>query len=215
VFPYSSHLTPAGKVRRLLYLGSVTTGFVLTLLLSSSVAAAQAAASAATCPSTALSQPFAQWGDSSSYELIAGGSFEGSLSGWTLSGGAQKVAGSEPYGVTGAVGSFSLGLPVGASAQSPFTCVEAGYKTFRFFARNTGTASKILVQVVYQTPIGLVSVPVGTITSSSGWQPTPAMPTGAAVAGLLMGGTAQMALRFTALAGTSAIDDVFVDPRMR
>jgi hypothetical protein len=215
VFPYSSHLTPAGKVRRLLCLGSVTTGFVLTLLLSSSVAAAQAAASAATCPSTALSQPFAQWGDSSSYELIAGGSFEGSLSGWTLSGGAQKVAGSEPYGVTGAVGSFSLGLPVGASAQSPFTCVEAGYKTFRFFARNTGTASKILVQVVYQTPIGLVSVPVGTITSSSGWQPTPAMPTGAAVAGLLMGGTAQMALRFTALAGTSAIDDVFVDPRMR
>jgi hypothetical protein len=215
VFPYSSHLTSAGKVRRLLCLGSVTTGFVLTLLLSSSVAAAQAAASAATCPSTALSQPFAQWGDSSSYELIAGGSFEGSLSGWTLSGGAQKVAGSEPYGVTGAVGSFSLGLPVGASAQSPFTCVEAGYKTFRFFARNTGTASKILVQVVYQTPIGLVSVPVGTITSSSGWQPTPAMPTGAAVAGLLMGGTAQMALRFTALAGTSAIDDVFVDPRMR
>jgi hypothetical protein len=215
VFPYSSHLTPAGKVRRLLCLGSVTTGFVLTLLLSSSVAAAQAAASAATCPSTALSQPFAQWGDSSSYELIAGGSFEGSLSGWTLSGGAQKVAGSEPYGVTGAVGSFSLGLPVGASAQSPFTCVEAGYKTFRFFARNTGTASKILVQVVYQTPIGLVSVPVGTITSSSGWQPTPAIPTGAAVAGLLMGGTAQMALRFTALAGTSAIDDVFVDPRMR
>jgi hypothetical protein len=215
VFPYSSHLTPAGKVRRLLCLGSVTTGFVLTLLLSSSVAAAQAAASAATCPSTALSQPFAQWGDSSSYELIAGGSFEGSLSGWTLSGGAQKVAGSEPYGVTGAVGSFSLGLPVGASAQSPFTCVEAGYKTFRFFARNTGAASKILVQVVYQTPIGLVSVPVGTITSSSGWQPTPAMPTGAAVAGLLMGGTAQMALRFTALAGTSAIDDVFVDPRMR
>ena len=125
------------------------------------LASAQAAASTATCPSAALSQPFAKWGDSNSYELIAGGSFEGSLSGWTLSGGAQKVAGSEPYGVTGTIGSFSLGLPAGASAQSPFTCVEAGYKTFRFFARNTGTASKILVQVVYQTPIGLVSVSVG------------------------------------------------------
>jgi hypothetical protein len=219
VFPYSSHLTPAGKVRRLLCLGSATTGFFLTLLASSFVVSAQAAsttsAGTATCPSAALSQPFAQWGDSSSYELVAGGSFEGSLSGWTLSGGAQKVAGSEPYGVTGTVGSFSLGLPAGASAQSPFTCVEAGYKTFRFFARNTGTASKILVQVVYQTPIGLVSVPVGTVTSSSGWQPTPAMPTGAALAGLLMGGTAQMALRFNAVTGNSAIDDVFVDPRMR
>jgi hypothetical protein len=41
------------------------------------------------------------------------------------------------------------------------------------------------------------------------------MPTGAAVAGLLLGGTAQMALRFTDTSGTSAIDDVFVDPRMR
>jgi hypothetical protein len=215
VFPYSSHLTPAGKVRRLLCLRSATTGFVLALLVSSFATSAQAAVSTATCPGAALSQPFAQWGDSSSYELIAGGSFEGSLSGWTLSGGSQKVAGSEPYGVTGAVGSFSLGLPAGASAQSPLTCVEVGYRTFRFFARNTGAAAKILVQVVYQIPIGLVSVPVGTITSSSGWQPTPAMPTGAAIAGLLMGGTAQMALRFTALTGSSAIDDVFVDPRMR
>jgi hypothetical protein len=206
-------------VRRLLCLGGATTSFFLTLLASSFVVSAQAAsttsASTATCPSAALSQAFARWGDSSSYELVAGGSFEGSLSGWTLSGGAQKVAGSEPYGATGTVGSFSLGLPAGASAQSPFTCVEAGYKTFRFFARNTGTASKILVQVVYQTPIGLVSVPVGTVTSSSGWQPTPAMPTGAGLAGLLMGGTAQMALRFTAVTGNSAIDDVFVDPRMR
>ncbi len=168
-----------------------------------------------TCPAVTLTQPFLGWGDSSSYELVAGGSFEGSLSGWTLSGGAQKVAGSEPYGATGTVGSFSLGLPAGASAQSPFTCVEAGYKTFRFFARNIGAVSKVLVQVVYQTPIGLVSVPVGGVTSSNGWQPTPAMPTGAALAGLLMGGTAQMALRFTAVTGNSAIDDTFVDPRMR
>jgi hypothetical protein len=167
------------------------------------------------CSAVTLTQPFIRWGDSSSYELIAGGSFEGSLSGWTLSGGAQKVAGSEPYGATGTVGSYSVGLPAGASAQSPFTCVEASYKTFRFFARNTAATSKILVQVVYKTPIGLVSVPVGTVTSSSGWQPTSAMPTGAALAGLLMGGTAQMALRFTAVSGTSAIDDVFVDPRMR
>jgi len=176
---------------------------------------AAGASAARACPVATLTQPFLKWGDSSSYQLVAGGSFEGSLSGWTLSGGAQKVAGSEPYGATGTVGSYSLGLPPGASAQSPFTCVEASYKTFRLFARNTGASSKILVQVVYQTPLGLVSVSVGTVTSSNGWQPTPVMPTGAGVAGLLMGGTAQMALRFTAASGSSAIDDVFVDPRMR
>ena len=178
-------------------------------------AAAQGAPVARTCPAVTLSQPFLMWGDSSSYALVAGGSFEGSLVGWTMSGGAQKVAGSEPYGATGAVGSSSLGLPAGASAQSPFTCVEASYKTFRFFARNTGTASKVLVHVTYQTPIGLVSVPVGTVTLTNGWQPTPAMPTGAQLAGGLLGGTAQMALTFTAVTGNSAIDDVFVDPRMR
>jgi hypothetical protein len=41
------------------------------------------------------------------------------------------------------------------------------------------------------------------------------MLTGSVVGGLLSGGTAQVALRFTALLGTSNIDDVFIDPRMR
>jgi hypothetical protein len=215
VFPYSSHPTPTGMVRRLLCLISASTGIVFTLLASLSLASAQAATSTATCPSSPLSQPFLQWGDSNSYTLVAGGNFEGSLAEWTLARGAQRAAGSEPYGVTGALGSSSLSLPAGATAQSPFTCVEASYKTFRFFARNTGTASKVLVHVTYQTPIGLVSVPVGIVTLTNGWQPTPAMPTGAQLAGGLLGGTAQMALTFTAVTGNSVIDDVFVDPRMR
>jgi hypothetical protein len=33
--------------------------------------------------------------------------------------------------------------------------------------------------------------------------------------GLLHGGTAPMAIRFTALTGSSQIDDVYVDPHMR
>jgi hypothetical protein len=202
-------------VRRLLCLISASTGIVLTLLASLSLASAQAAAGTATCPSSPLSQPFAQWGDSSSYQLVSGGSFEGSLAGWTLGSSVQKVAGSESYGVTGVVGSSSLSLPAGSTAQSPFTCVDASYRTFRFFARNTGATSKVLVHVTYQTPIGLVSVPVGIVTATSGWQPTPAMPTGAQIAGQLLGGTAQMALTFTAVTGNSVIDDVFVDPRMR
>jgi hypothetical protein len=218
VFSYSSR-PRSGRMPRWaprpslsLCLTSMLAGLTVIVLPAAS---AQAAPASTTCPTSALSQPFLRWGDSSSYELVTGGSFEGSLSGWTLSSGASKVAGSESFGVTGAVGSSSLGLAAGASAQSPFTCVDASYKTFRFFARNTGAASRVLVQVVYQTPIGLVSVPVGSVTPASGWQPTPAMPTGAAVAGLLLGGTAQMALRFTDLSGASAIDDVFVDPRMR
>ncbi len=173
--------------------------------------------SASTCPTSAQSQPFLKWGDSNSYQLVAGGDFEGSLSGWTLSHGAAQAAGSETYGVTGAVGKDSLSLPsAGASAQSPFTCVSASDPTFRFFARSEGALASVSVAVVYPTPFGVIAVTVGTVTPSGGWQPSAAMPTGAAIAGALSSnGTAQMALRFTALSGSSRIDDVFVDPRMR
>jgi hypothetical protein len=166
------------------------------------------------CNEAGVSQPFARWGDDSSYELMAGGDFEGTLAGWSLSGGAERVAGSEPYGATGAVGSYSLQLPAGASAQSPFTCVDAAYPTFRFFARNDTLLSTVLVQVVYRTPLGTLALPLGAVALSGSWQPTLPMLTGSVVLGVLSEGTAQVALRFTAEAGPSQIDDVFVDPRM-
>ncbi len=181
-----------------------------------SAAPAQAALlSTAACNEASLSQPFLKWGDASTYELAPGGDFEGSLAGWSLSGGAQRVPGSEPYGATGSVGSYSLGLPAGASAQSPFTCVDAAYPTFRFFARDDSLLASVLVQVVYQTPVGTVALPLGAVALSGSWQPTLPMLTGSVVAGVLSEGTAQVALRFTALLGDSQIDDVFVDPHMR
>jgi hypothetical protein len=179
-------------------------------------AASQAALlSTGACNEAALSQPFLRWGDANQYELVPGGNFEGSLTGWTLGGGAQRVAGSEPYGATGAVGSYSLALPPGATAQSPFTCVNASYPSFRFFARNEGLAATVLVQVVYQTALGDVGLPLGVVALSGEWEPTLPMLTGSVVGGLLANGTAQVALRFTALTGGSRIDDVFIDPRMR
>ena len=49
-----------------------------------------------------------------------------------------------------------------------------------------------------------------------GWGPCPKLGvTGAALATELTSGTAQLALRFTAVSGSSRIDDVFLDPRMR
>jgi hypothetical protein len=187
-----------------------------TLVLAVICAApAQAALiSTGACSEASLSQPFAPWGDTSSYELVSGGDFEGSLSGWTLSGGAQRVSGSEPFAVTGALGAYSLALPAGASAQSPFTCVDAAYPTFRLFARDDGLASTLVAQVVYQTALGEVVLPLGAVALSGEWQPTLPMLTGSIVTGALSGGTAQVALRFTALTGHSQIDDVFVDPRM-
>jgi hypothetical protein len=198
-------------------LGLTLTFALAGLMLSTCFAGSAQAAllSTGACNEAALSQPFLRWGDSNSYELVPGGDFEGSLSGWTLSGGAQRAAGSEPYGATGSVGAYSLALQAGASAQSPSICVNASYPSFRFFARNHGLASTVLVQVVYQTVLGPVSLPLGAVALSGEWEPTLPMLTGSVVGGLLSGGTAQVALRFTALTGSSNIDDVFVDPRMK
>ncbi len=201
---------------------AATSRFIIPLLLAAlavlllAVPSAHAALlSGGACNEASLSQPFAQWGDTNSYELVPQGDFEGSLSQWSLSGGAHRTPGSEPYGVTGGVGQSSLALPPGAAAQSPYTCVNASYPTFRFFARNGGLLSTVLVQVVYKTLLGPVALPLGAVALSGTWQPTLPMLTGSVAAGLLSGGTAQVALRFTALTGESQIDDVFIDPRMR
>jgi hypothetical protein len=203
------------RLRSRLARAPLAVAFAASLMAALSAAPAQAALiSTGACNEAALSQPFLRWGDTSSYELVAGGDFEGSLAGWTLSGGAQRVTGSEPYGASGSVGAYSLDLPAGASAQSPFTCVDAAYPTFRFFARNEGLLSTVVAQVVYKTVLGTVTLPLGAVALSEEWEPTLPMLTGSIVTGVLSGGTAEVALRFTALTGASRIDDVFVDPRM-
>jgi hypothetical protein len=184
------------------------------------LAAFPAASSAAlistgACDEASLSQPFKPWLDSGQYKLVPGGSFEDGAPGWTLSGGATVVSGSEPFGATGSVGSHSLYLPAGASAESPSTCVDAAYPEFRLFARNSGLLSTLVVQVVYDDPIvGRVVLPVGAVALSKSWGPSLPMLTASAIQGVLKNGVAQVSLRFTATLGGSTIDDVYVDPRL-
>ena len=180
-----------------------------------SVAPAQAAVlSTSACDNSALTQPFLHWGDANEYKLVPGGTFETGTAGWTLTGGAGLVSGSEPYGASGSIGSASLYLPSGATAQSPYTCVNAAYPLMRFFARTSGLLSTVAVELIYHDPIlGPTPIPAGLVTLSGTWQPTLPMLTLSAVPGLLNGGTAQVAVKFTALTGASRIDDVFIDPR--
>ena len=209
-----SFLASLNSLRRLLPLG------LLGALAAVAVPAASANAaliSTDACDNATLTQPFAQFGDTNQYKLVPGGDFEGSLSGWALSGGAHLVADSEPFGATGKVGNSSRYLPAGASVQSPYTCVDAAYPMFRFFGRNNGLLSIVAVSIVYKEPlVGAVAVPVGTVALSGSWGPSSQMFTLAAVQGivngLLTGKTPQVALRFTAVTGSSQIDDVFIDP---
>jgi hypothetical protein len=201
--------------RRLVLTGLV--GALALICIPAASANAAALINTDACDSAALTQPFAQFNDSNYYKLVPGGDFEGSLTGWTLTGGAKRVSGSEPFRATGSVGKSSIYLPAGGSVQSPYTCVDFAYPTFRFFAKNNGLLSTVLVSVVYKEPLlGPVAVPIGTVLLSPSWAPTAPMLTVSEVQslvnGLLARGTPQVALKFTALTGSSQIDDVFVDP---
>jgi hypothetical protein len=155
------------------------------------------------CNGATLSQAFAPWSDPSWYELAPGGDFESSA--WTLTGGAQITPGSEPYAATGTLGSSSLSLPAGASAQSPTTCVDAAYPTVRFFMAGTGVVALSIVDH------GL-AIPAGVAIATGSWEPTAVMVTEAPLLGLLSAGTAPVSLRLTTLLGDPQIDDVFIDP---
>lgn len=171
-----------------------------------------AAISLSACNGSSLSQPFLPWGDSSRYKLVNGGDFEGPLSGWSLRGSAAVVAGSEPTGATGSVGSSSLALPPGSSVQSPVTCADAPHPTFRFFIRSASPGSTLAVSAVYPVPLRPSTVPVYVVKPGTSWSPTMPMLTGPATGGLPHNGSAPVSFRFTELTGTSQIDDVFVDP---
>jgi hypothetical protein len=155
------------------------------------------------CNPSALSQPFARWLDFADYELAPSGDFESS--GWTLTRGARLAAGSEPYAATGTLGSSSLSLPTGSSAESPPTCVDAAYPSIRFFIAGTGSVAVDVVD-------GGSVIPVGVAVAGGEWSPTPMMLTLSVVLGAQSGGTAEVSLTFTGLSGDPKIDDVFVDP---
>jgi hypothetical protein len=155
------------------------------------------------CGVAPLSQPFVRWLDPASYELAPGGDFE--TPAWTLSGGARRVAGSEPFAATGTLGSWSLSLPAGSSAESPSTCVDAAYPTIRFFSSGIGL---VAVTVVY----GDLSLPAGVDVATGGWAPSLPMLTDSALTALAPDGSAPVSVRLTTLAGDVRVDDVFVDP---
>ena len=85
------------------------------------------------------------------------------------------------------------------------TCVDAAYPTVRFFMAGRGLVAVSIVDD------GL-AVPAGVAGALGGWQPTPVMVTESPLLGVLSGGTAQVSLQLTALAGDPQIDDVFIDP---
>jgi hypothetical protein len=174
-----------------------------------------AAAAFAACPSQPVSTPFTQWGDTSNYFLIPGGSFEGTPGqvGWSLSN-ASLTAGNEPFDVNDSTDGQSLTINAGGSATSPYFCVDNSMPDLRLLAQQAAAGSDLKIAALVQTPSGVNAYSVGDVADGSipSWAPTSPI-TGNS--GAIPDGTSLMvALRFTVpgAAGSWQIDDAYVDP---
>jgi hypothetical protein len=158
----------------------------------------------------ATSQPFSQFGDSRLYTFGTNGGLESGTTGWSVTG-ASVVAGNETYFVHSSGDRHSLSLPAGATATTPQLCMGTTSTVVRFFDRS-GNGGRVRVQIVMRNIFGQVLGVVDwtTITGTSGWQPSPSLLNLDSLLGLL--GVSSIQLKFTAMSGTTQIDDVYVDP---
>jgi hypothetical protein len=201
-----------GLMRRVLL--AAVTAVAMTGAIAAPANAGILTAPVTDCGDESLSQPFAGFGDTSHYKVVKGGSFEGSLDGWSLMGGAKVVSGNEPWKVGGASHAKSLVLPAGSSVITPPACVGLAEPTLRFFAKkNSGLLTTLAVSVWVKTSLGLeVPVPVGVVLANGQWKATPKMLIVANLLPLLPGDRTPVAFQFTPLLGSWQIDDVYVDP---
>jgi hypothetical protein len=193
---------------------SFTGGLVGATLL---IGALPAVASAG-CPAGSTSQPFFRWLDLASYSQVPGGSFESGTTGWSLTN-AKVVNGNESYSVQG--GMRSLSLKAGAVAVSPSFCLDITEPTFRFFDRaSSGSASPLRLSLMWTDMQGETDVtPVGFVSPTSSWEPSPVMLLDLALPLSLLESTlGSLSVRLvyeTGSAGEWHLDDAYYDPYAR
>ena len=186
-----------------------------TLAVTCGVFFAGAGAAFASCAPQPLSTPFSQWGDTNSYFLVPGGSFEGTADqvGWTLDN-ASLTAGNEPFNVGSPSDDQSLTIDAGGSATSPYFCVDDSMSDLRLFAEQVTAGSDLQVTALVQTPGGTDSVPIADLADGSmpNWAPT--QPITGDTSSIPDGDSVMAAVQFTvpASAGAWQLDDVYVDP---
>jgi hypothetical protein len=155
---------------------AVTAALVATAAMVGAPAAL--AGSKGGCPTYSLSQPFQKWADTGSYFLGPGGAFEGTLTGWTASGGAAIVSGNETFYVHSARDRYSVYLPDGSAVTSPSVCVTTSTPDLRLFVHNTGSSTTTLnVSTTYTNSAGQpATVTVASLAGGSSWAPSPQVP---------------------------------------
>lgn len=193
----------------------VRTALGRILAVSFGVFFAGAGAAFASCAPQTLSSPFSQWGDTNSYFLIPGGSFEGTQDqvGWTLNG-ASLTDGNEPFDVGGDSDNQSLTIDAGGTATSPYFCVDDTMSDLRLFAQQVAAGSDLQVQALVQLPGRVATIPLGDLVDGSMPDWTPSEPITADTSAIPSGSSVMAALQFSVpgSAGSWQLDDIYVDP---
>jgi hypothetical protein len=184
---------------------------VLTAAAAAAIVAAPAGnASPLLCSGTG--QPFAQFGDMSSYFGFSNNGFENGATGWKLSG-AAVAPGNEPWFVNGS-GSSSLSIGPGGSAASPLVCTSLDAPGWRMFAHAAGANGALQAQIVFYGLLGNVTGILNLTSFDAGgysaWEPTSDVPSLLSLP--ITTYAAQLRLTNTSTSGTWQVDDVFVDP---
>lgn len=168
------------------------------------------------CPTFQTAEPFVPWADNGDYFLGPAADFEGSLTGWTVKGGAKIVSGNEKYYVNAPTDSHSLLMPKNATVTSPSICVTLNTPDIRLFYENTTSASaQLTVNMTYTSNLGkpsTVAVAKITVPKSTGWTLTSPILFLTNIQSILSSNN-QTWVTFQFVASNSLqVDDFFVDP---
>jgi len=202
--------SPLSPVRR-----RIAAGGAAAIAAALTPAAAADAATAPCAGDAELTQVFAPWGDTDWYFLSPDGSVEGGGIGWSFTGGAKVVRGTDPFGLGGKGDNRSLWLPRGASARSAPFCIRDDTRTVRWVQRAPRKGT-LLVEVLHlddsaTTPGRTLDV----VRGKGEWRPSPELTIPLLGTGAHGDDHAVVALKFTALTGAWSVDDLYVDPRQR
>ena len=163
-----------GLMRRVVL--AAITAVAMTGAIAAPANAGILTAPATDCGDESLSQPFAGFGDTSQYKVVKGGSFEGSLDGWTGTSAILSLAddaklGSQSGKATRSGASTTFGMiaappPVGSSAAG--TVYKAGG-----WVRSDTPGRKVCVGLRDWTPTGITRTAPVCVTSTTSWQQLP------------------------------------------
>ena len=194
-------------------LTKITIAAALTLAGLGGAVATGTTVSAGSCPTRTLTTPFKAWGDSNSYFVVPGATFEGSH-GWSFAGGISVVSDQEPWKINGSAHAKALNLPAYTTAMAPNMCIADNEDSLRFFYKDPGVGGATLsvkVEAWNNSSTGRSIQTYAIGSNGTGWKVSPriALPNKRDAKG-----EQWVTITITPIntAATWRIDDVMLDP---